>query len=283
MIPTVVVKSMARVVLSLVLAVTFLPSSALARPASPDLVREYLEVSGLRRQLELVVPRAMAEFEGSRGTLPSKQYALVLSAFGQAFHADEVFTSILSQVEGQYQERFILDAIRFYRSPVGRKIVQANDEAFSAHLQQLARAYYDRASQDPTTPFRITLLNHIDQATGMSEQAAEVGMLTARAVATALDTILEPDQRLGEEKIRQQMVIMRPQMVQSHHQSTVVEMLYRYRDLTLDELRYYRRFLESESGRHCTDITRSAVTTALLQVSQHVADILSASGTNPSP
>ncbi len=258
-----------------VMALLF-PGIASAGPAAPDLVREYLEVSGMKRRVEQVVPRAMAEFEGSRGTLPSRQYALVLSAFGQAYQPERVYASIRAQVENRFDEQNLTEAIRFYRSPVGRKIVEADSEVFGPRLQQVAKAYYDKASLDPATPFRLTLLNHIDEATGMTEQAVEIGMLSARAVATALDTILEPDQRLGEEKIRQQMVIMRPQMVESHQFSMAVELLYRYRNLTVDELRYYRRFLESEGGRRCTDTVRSAMTTALLQISQEIADILAA-------
>ncbi len=265
----------ARLVCWVGLVVWLLPGVTEAGRAPADLAREYLEVSGMKRRVEMVVPRVMAEFENSRGTLPSKRYAMVLSTFAKAYQPDKVYASIVAQVEDRFDEQEIREAIRFYRSPVGRKIVQANDEAYNTKFQQIARAYYEQAIQDPATPFRITLIRHIDDALGLSEETSEIGMLCARAVATALDTILEPDQRLGEAKIQQQMLIMRPQMQQSHQEDVVKELLYRYRDLTIDELRYYRRYLESEAGKHCTDTVRSAMTTALLQISQEISDDLS--------
>lgn len=240
------------------------------------LVRELLDEAGIREQIRALVPRALAELENSRGTLQSKQYAQVLSAFGNAYDPDTVYERMARQLEDGLGNKQLQETLRFYRSFVGQKIVRVEMNGLGPVDTGTWDAYYAQANIDPSTPHRLEMIRRLDNAIGRTELLVEVAMLSANAVATALDATLPPEKRLGDAKIRYQMAIMRPQLVQSHQVQTSREMLYDTRELIDPELSYYVLFLESESGKQWCGALRAAWTTILLQVAQDMSDALSA-------
>ena len=237
--------------------------------ASQDLI----QALRIKEELDLVVPKSIEQFEQSRSALTPAQYASIVAAFSRVFDPNALLQEISTAVARDLEAADRKAAVAFYRSLVGQKI-SAAQVASATGGKALYEMYRTQLQTRPPLPHRVVWLNKIDRALGATELSAEIANMSAVATATALDALLPPDERLGEAIIRQQVALLRPQMMAAVHTEMNIWLLFTYRSLVDPELRYFLDFLESESGKKVHGVINQAYLTYMMQVLNDMTTIL---------
>jgi hypothetical protein len=221
--------------------------AASAKPVAVN-ADDVLELSGVKPQLVTIPAKLGPEFRPRRGALNAEDAAALEQIVGRNFAADRLYTQIRTEFRRRADARKLAAVADWLRSPVGRKITALEVAAgLEPEAGQKMLAFAPGGRSGPT-PARVALVERIDWAAGVTDGALESVLAVARAMATAVNRALPPDERQTSAQIEREIQQLRGQTRARLAQATTMFMLYEYRSVDDDELQQYADFLASDSG-----------------------------------
>jgi len=216
------------------------------------LVRELMELSGAKDYTEHVAMYGpvLAKTMASTTDTP---YEILYKVFSEAWRPDLFNRGLENYLNKNFNRGYCLQALEWLRSPLGRKITQAEVEADLPDSQPRAESYAKQLQRTPPTQRRMELIEKVAEASGKIEFAAAAQVFVARA--------LNPGRQFtaGElEALRKR-----------SHDAIMMSggPAYPYRALTSDELIKYIEFLESDAGKWCQKTVLGAFKETMLTAS----------------
>jgi len=137
------------------------PATVVGREA---LIKEALRVSGAKRQLERVLETSLPTI--ANGPVPkgvsAQEYRRLVN---DTFDAEHLMPAMEKSVSNAVNEKTLIDIVRWYRSPLGKKIAtteaNVNDPDAAARLQH----FTSTLESNPPTPNRQQLIEGISATT----------------------------------------------------------------------------------------------------------------------
>ncbi len=238
-----------------------MPAPVERGPSEKQIARELLDRSGLSQQFT-IFQDAIAEKLRERGEAldPAVLEALV-GAADAAFSPNRLRAAAEARLAARLEPSHVEDALAWLRSSRGRKVTGVEEAANTLTGAEGIRALAERLAEEPPDPGRLALCRRIDAAAGATRVSAEVLVEREMAIATAL-AAADPEHE-GAAEVRRGLSAQRDSLIRHVANSTLVALLYTYRDLPAEDLDAYAEFLESAAGRWYAASAQSAVTGAL--------------------
>jgi hypothetical protein len=198
------------------------------------LVRELMEISGVKAACEDVSLEIWAKFAEGATDMPYETIHKVLSA---VLRPELLYRGVENYLNKNFNRAYCLQALEWFRSPPGRKITQAELEAGLPEFGSRAQSYARQLERTPPTQRRVELIERLAEATGTTEFSGE---LMAGFVER-----LHPGQQFTAAQLERG--YKRSRAIAMEANRGVLP--YMYRGLTSDELTKYIQFLESDAGK----------------------------------
>ena len=200
------------------------------------LIRELMEISGEKASCEQVALEFWAKFAEGATDMPYETIHKVLS---EVLRPELFYRGVENHLNKNFNRAYCLQALEWYRSPLGRKITQAEREVDLPEFASKVASYARQLERTPPTQRRMELLERLAEASGTAEFLGErMGGFFER---------LYPGHQFTAEQLERGYKRSRAIAMGWVVNSQVLT--YMYRGLTSDELTKYIQFVESDAGK----------------------------------
>jgi hypothetical protein len=212
-----------------------------------DPVLEVYRLSGTRDQLRQYPEGTAALIRANRGEMTPRVFQAMQTAARVATDSTRMDDLFLERFRAQLSPKTASRALRFFESPVGKAVAQAERRAASPK-GVVELEVFRKQNPAPRDPARARLLQVLDTATGSSDVAIEESLAMTHALAFALDAARPPEQRRGSEELWRLVRQYDAEDRSNAKQDVLSLYTYVYRTLSMEELREYIRFAISDEG-----------------------------------
>lgn len=235
-----------------------------------SLIAEALDISGLKKSLELIPGQIKAQIEQQRGPTAPKDKAGILKILTDAFRPEVFYNAVRGEFQKGYDPQLMGLVVARLREPLFRKMAALELEASSAearpHIERFAREV--QASPPPQT--RLGLIVRLEASSGAAEFNLELLVASFQAAIKAVTPMIPPERRAKPADVDSAIRMLRAQQ-QAIRAATLVNMLFAYRSTTDQELDEYAQFAESEPGRWFSRLSRQGVLAAMTAAAEAAA------------
>ena len=221
---------------------------------------DLLERSGLRVQLESLTAGIRAQFVRAHRRQSGQTQITINRIVAEHFAADGLYTKIRLEFLKSLEPSRLEQALAWYDSPLGRRIIGQELAALVAAGGPEAVA--DLEKNRPSSR-RLELIERLDTGGGASETTVDVTVAIVRSLTVAFQPGLPAVAKLSRGELDKQIAQARNRTLEDMRRLCRVSMLLAYRDLTDDELDQYVRFVESASGQWYMNLMNSALLNAV--------------------
>jgi hypothetical protein len=254
--------------------VVALAQAAGAEVDRADLAREILAFSSRYAQLGSMAALVSRDIERNGRSLAPATRALLLRAVAEHFEADALRAAATEQLAARIEADHARDALRWLQSPLGRRLTRLEAQATTLDGVAALDAYARRLQEERPPRSRLKLVDRLEAASRATDFTLDVTARTSLGISLALDATLPPAEQSGPETLRAFVEAQREPLRPSVGRSLRVAYLYRYREVSDENLAHYAAFLESESGAWYTRATQEAMLEALAGASRALGDAL---------
>ncbi|WP_273823291.1 MULTISPECIES: DUF2059 domain-containing protein [Pseudomonas] len=232
-------------------------------PAWADSHDQLYKVAGWPEQRAHFSDALGAAQQKYRNSLPPAVYQALVNNSNQRFAPQ----AMDQRAEAQLRQNLAnpAPALKFFQSPLGRKIVAA--ELLATRRDQLAKNAQGLPHIEASATRRL-LINHLANALPAREAGAEVSLAIAGVAADSLSSMIPG--LLGAGTAQGLLNGQRERLMQQIGNDLENTLLYVYRDLSDPELEEFSNFAESPEGRTYYKAALAAIR-ASLAVGQDLA------------
>lgn len=255
-------------------------SGALRVPAEGGvdgaLVDELFRAAGVDRRLPGLAAQIQAEFQRQSGLTATLERQLLSDVVSRQFSPDTLYAMVRDEFLRNAGAGRTRDALAWYRSPFGRRVVGLEVQAATPESQREFRSYAaSTASNWPSA--RVALARRLDDASRATETGLDALMVMLRGFATAVDAARLPERRMDRSQFEAQLKQTRDRAFGPTRQGALVAMLFTYRDLSEPDLERYARFMESDAGNgYMRTLNRSLIQTVGVLAERTGAEVVRA-------
>lgn len=251
------------------LALSLLASTAARAQISEAAAEQLMRLSGQWAQLESVsVQMRDALLQGmTAGPTPARPEVVqrVKAAADAAFSAErsrQVARQTLSQ---NVREAYVAELLKWYESPVARRISQAEVEDTARPQTDLkARTQAGMAVVQAASPARQQLLVRLVEVTRAPRAGADIVINMGVMLPLTLMRFDDSVSKVTETELRQTLEAQRPQLTKAFETISLTHFALMYQALPDDALEAYASFMAGSAGEHYTDIGERAFEAAIL-------------------
>jgi hypothetical protein len=237
---------------------------AAVTPAQAELI---MKKSGLWDQLGSVLPQARigfsAAFSLSEHEPTNEQADALTAALEQAYGPDALRKLGLTKVSRSLDGKQVSAMLRWFDSPLGRKIDKVEHEAAKRQtvLREVMKEGLNVFEQLP--PARRALLQKLLKETRADEAMVEVSLHTMVATHKGVSTAMPGGSTLTNDEVKAALTSDREGMIKAYAQLILASFAQAYEPLSDTELQSYVDFLHSSVGRRHTRLAYGALQAAL--------------------
>ena len=211
------------------------------------LVDELFRASGVDRRLPGIAAQVQGEFQRHSGLAATPERQMLSEIVARQFSPGTLYPMVRDEFLRNTSGGRARDALAWYGSPFGRRVVWLETQAGTPESLREFRAY--AASIGSNWPAsRVVLVRRLDDASRATETGLDSLVVMLRGFAVAVDAARPPERRMDRSQIEGQLKQARERAFGPTRQGALVAMLFTYRDLTEPDLERYARFMESEAG-----------------------------------
>lgn len=267
------------------LALLLAAGTAAAAGLTDESLNKLLDLSGMNKQISAFpemmaagVDQAQAQAAAAKRTeMSADDFKALKTALSDAFQPGPILQTTGAAIKKKVSEADAQQVIAWFESDLGKKVTQAEvDTASPAARQDMiqnAQALMaDKARMDFAR--KLDKLLHATEATlAFQEQAAT-------AMYSAVTKQQHPDQPLDIKALQQQIHGAIEQGRPNVEMATALTFAYTYRNMDMDSLKQYRKFLERASTRRFNDAGREGMMAGMNQAVLKAADSIAALAKN---
>jgi hypothetical protein len=248
------------------------PPLAVTAPSerSREASREVLKLSGLDRQIEMVVKQADGHLESYARRAP-RPAELRLRA-GRPFQRSPLVATVVTVSARALDDKRTPELLAWLNSPLPRRILRLELDSLAKVREGGAEPRDFSLSQLPVE--RITLLHRLDDSAGITRLGGEVDQALRDAVYDVVSPLLSASER-NREADRRDRERRYPQSNEQYRFEMVTWMLRTYQNVPDTDLEKYVRFYESPLGAWFTGIYRASVLEAIHEAARQGPELRS--------
>ena len=182
----------------------------------------------------------------------------VTAVVRNAFRAADMTSELVSDLSSSMSDDQLKAVGRWYETPLADKVSSAEIKASSPESwRKIEQGASDLQSRFQGSE-RAALFTRYDRAARATESAVDTTVAVQLGLATAMSAF-QGSGGPGLEKIKQMIEGQREQMRAMVAQQVYDMYLYTYRDLSVDELKDYIGFLETDAGAKFTRVVTASI------------------------
>jgi hypothetical protein len=220
------------------------PVVAFAEMSSSSL-NKLMKYTGINKQMAGFSDMVMAGFGRNKevtGKISAEQHSEIDDIVHESFEASKITDLIKKNVNNEFSEEEARQLLSWYRSPLGVKIVAAEDKTSSHEAYQKMVAESDRllANQE-----RVAIAQKIDSLVKATEMTQEVQRTGGEAMIEAMVANMQGSDATQVAMFKAAILPLLEQ--QSVNSSRIVTLMYiyAYRNIAISDLNKYVKFLEN--------------------------------------
>jgi hypothetical protein len=245
-----------------------------ARAEADALAREIVAFSSRGAQLASMAEQVQLGIERNGASLPLVTRELLLRAVAVHLAPEALRSGVVERLAPRIEPARAGEVLRWLKSPLGRRVTRLEQEASTpeglAGLEAFAQQLHD--ALPPRS--RLELMRRIEAAGRAVDFTLDVTARTSLGIALALDATLPASDQSSPEQLRAFIESQRVRLLPVVEQSVRVAYLYRYRDVSDENLGHYAEFLESEAGVWYVRETQHALLETLAEASLALGDAI---------
>ena len=209
------------------------------------MIEEVIELSGLKEQIAQIPGQILFDTNRrGKGQLP-KEFASLIT---ESYKAAESYQMAVDYFLLNYDENRFLSLLKSLKSPLLRKVVQAEIESGRPEKMPEMQAFLTDFESKKPSPERIALIKKMDETIGISDKVAEMAITTAQQISKLGTGSLTPaEQLLMERSWERNRLKMKEHFFQDDQFKK--SLIFIYQSLSDEEITAYIEFSESDVGQ----------------------------------
>ncbi|TGN40164.1 DUF2059 domain-containing protein [Marinobacter confluentis] len=247
----------------LLVCLLLLPGFAHASPLAKS-VLEASPVDDIVAQYPAMMTEGVRQGLRQSGQSDPMVVTTVTAVVRNAFRAADMQSALVSDLSSEMNEDQLKTVGRWYETPLAQKVSQAEIAASSPDVWPRI----ERGAPDMQARFkgsdRAALFTRYDRAARATESAVDTTVAVQLGLATAISAF-QGSNGPGFDRLKQMIEGNRDQVRAMVAQQVYDAYLYTYQDLTVDELKDYIGFLESDAGARFTRVVTGSIQDSITQ------------------
>ncbi len=178
----------------------------------------------------------------TQSQFPPGQIMMIKNMMSQVYEPQQWLRSIRHRMLANYQPKRMQALSKWYRSPLGKKIVQAEMMDLDEGLTERKKRFLDQLKYNPPKENRLEMAERLETTVGMTDYTMDTFLM--------LTKVLFPfnDQWKGQ-SVREVSRNVRDDLFDSSREYFLQSFLYKFRHLSDKELSQYVNFATSPAGK----------------------------------
>ena len=178
----------------------------------------------------------------NQSELPVEQITMLKNILQRVYQPEEWLEAIRHRMLRDYSPQYMNALQKWYRSPLGKKIVQAELDDLTQGMTQKKAGFIDDLQIYPPRENRLQMVEKLEQTVGMTDYTMDTLMMLFRTLYPFNDQFKGKSPRTVSREIRDDLYDpLREQILQSF--------LYKFRHLSDPEFSQYIKFATSNAGK----------------------------------
>lgn len=251
------------------LALSLLVGPAAQAQITEAAAEQLMRLSGQWEQLGSISTQmrdALLQAMAADANPPKPETVQRMKAAAETAFSTERARSVARQTLAQnVREAYVPELLKWYESPVARRISQAEVEDTATPQPDLkARTQAGMALVQAATPARQQLLVRLVEVTRAPRASADIVINMGVMLPLTLMRFDFGGPKVTEAELRQTMEAQRPELTKAFETISLTHFALMYQTLPDDALEAYVSFMAGSAGEHYTDIGERAFEAAIL-------------------
>jgi hypothetical protein len=199
---------------------------------------------------------------GQVGQMDPMMVTTIATMVRTAFRSADIEKQLVSDLAGSLSEQQLEAVGQWYQTPLAKRIGRAEIEASRAEAWRPIEQGAPELQAKFRGSERARLFTRYDQAARATESAVDTTIAVQLGLAAAMAAV-QGDQGPGFERMQQMIQSQREQIRAVVAQQVYDIYLYTYQDFSVDELKEYIRFLETDAGARFTRVVTAGIQEAI--------------------
>ena len=219
-----------------------------------SLSRQLYNVSGFNKERNYLSRRKIKSSVWTRPKIlqslgmSTEHIALINDIYKGTFSSSKFYKEKLRQITNNYHGAHINRSIRFFRSGVGRKVVNLNVKSLKASHRTYQK-FLQKIIKKPPNRTRINLLDQLETTMGLVDEVIDLQ-------ATVLQLTNPVNREFSAPHAETFINRLRSDLREQLRSLVLLEYMYNYRSLSNRELEKLIKFYESSSGKWFREVDR---------------------------
>jgi len=239
---------------------------------SIDLARKFLELSGLGKAIPLLGQSALSGLSAQQQKtgLPIAVYERLLFLVKKAYGFLKIKTMLLEQIAENMDALRAREVLEWLESPLGRRITEIEENASTKAVERNRAAFAKTIRNNPPDPERLDFYRRFEQAVGTAEAVANLIAVSYEGIAKGVNKTMPVGVRLDLDTIERELAQEKNAALQRFRESSKIDFLFTYKDMSDEELEAYVEFAESKVGRWYHGMLFNALNAVQSRVSEEM-------------
>lgn len=202
---------------------------------------QLLQLTGIEKGAYKMDSQLFGDWMGQSQYVPG-QITMLKNMMGRVYEPEAWLQSVRRRMSANYQPRHMSALIKWYRSPLGRKIVQAEMKDLLEGMTEEKKEFLDQLKYYPPKENRLRIAERLETTVGMTDYTLDTFLM--------FDKVLFPfnNQRKGR-TVRKVSRHIRDELFDPAREYFLQSFLYKFRDLSDKELSLYASLVTSPAGK----------------------------------
>ena len=229
-------------------------------------VDELMRLSGLEKMSERYDSKILgAEFKPK--DLPAEQITMVRNIVNRVSEPGEFSKSVKQYLNKNFKSRYGRPLLSWYRSPVGKKIVNGENELIDPQFEEDKKHFQESLRFYPPREERLQLIEKLEKVLGLTDHSLDVSLALVRV-------LLPLNKQLAGKSTRTLLQDLRQELYDPVQEQILRNMLFAYRDLTDKEIKAYLGFVGTPHGHWFIETAYKGTKVFLGRVAVRVEDLM---------
>jgi len=206
-----------------------------------EMLDKFLQLTGIEKTAYEMDSRLFGSRLG-QSQFPPGQMVMLKNMMNRVYEPEEWLQSIRRRMLVNYQPQYLRALFKWYQSPLGKKIVQAEMKDLSEGMTDEKKGFLNQLKYYPPKENRLAMAERLETTVGMTDYTMDTFMMFAEVLFPFNDRWKgQPVRKVGRN--------IRDDLFDSAREYFLQSFLYKFRYLSDKELSKYVAFATSTSGK----------------------------------
>jgi len=231
----------------------------------PNLIRESITLSGMDHFIKtfpstIDMLTQQGTFSSGDPEIDNKAIRIIKNSFDPV----SARKKLVWYCKKNMNNKMLEDVLPWLRSPVARRITQAENDALSPESQAGLLVYAQNMQQNQPPQERVVIIEEFMEAADMVDIAINLAMEIFEGITVSMNLAFPEENRIDKSRIRSLVERVRPTIEKQIEQNIRISTYYTYRNISNEDISTYITFLRSNSGSQFNKIGTQAITHVLV-------------------